>query len=130
MSQVSHADPFVQARARWLAAQARGKSAASPPQPTPSDALPEALRADIAALRAVGLDVHVRLESPLPGTQPARVLAWADVERLDARDPRRTLYQYQRAYASLDQTVPAAIVENLRAAARDDHRRRVSLPRE
>jgi hypothetical protein len=130
MSQVTHADPFVQARARWLAAQspqataqARCKPTASSLQPAIAATLPADLAADLQALRAAGLSFAVSPEPPLPQPRPARTLTWADVSHLDVRDPRRTLYQYQLTYTAKGRPVPQSIVGNLRAAARDDLRR-------
>jgi hypothetical protein len=106
-----------------------------PPQPQSPQppAIPADLLADIDRLRAAGLacfvvSVTLTPTTPTPAYQPPREIAAAEIAMLDARDPMRTLHQCQRAYAQRGQPVPQRLVENLRAAARDEaaRRRRIS----
>uniref|UniRef100_D5X4Y1 Uncharacterized protein n=1 Tax=Thiomonas intermedia (strain K12) TaxID=75379 RepID=D5X4Y1_THIK1 len=116
----AHPDAARQARIAAL------RAAVAREQRHGSQDLPAALQADLQGLRAAGLDFTILPgePTPKPAPRPARTITAAEVAGLDARDPMRTLHQYQRAYAALGKSVPVGIVENLRAAARDQALRR------
>lgn len=107
------ATSYQQAKAAWRAAKAASASSLEA-------SLPPALQADLQALRAAGLACTIVPSTPAPPPRPARVMTMEDVAMLDARDPMRTLYQYQRAYSVLGQPVPQHLVESLRHAMRDE----------
>ena len=104
---------YESARASWLAAKAK-----SCPDDLPSDLLN-----DLQALRDAGLTFTINPCTPAP-PRPAREILWSEVRNLDAADPMRTLYQYQRSYSVLGLPVPPEITENLRAAYRDRQKAR------
>ncbi len=114
-------DTYTRARAAWLSAKARcetDKLAALPP-----DLLAEA-QALQAVLREAGFESTVLPQQFAPQqATPARVITAEEVAGLGARDPRRTLHNYQRSYARLGRPVPQHLVNALRQAARDEAKR-------
>ncbi|MEW6558955.1 MAG: hypothetical protein AB1412_01980 [Pseudomonadota bacterium] len=116
-------EAFQAARIRWQGARAARTNEGM-------QTLPSALQTDLQALRAAGLDFRIASVSLAPRTEPPlREICADEVLNLDARDPRRAMFSYQRSYACLGQLVPRGIVANLRAAWRDEQirRRRISL---
>jgi hypothetical protein len=108
---------YKQARAAWQAAKAAQQAdrlAALPP-----DLLAEA-QALQSALSVYGIASTITPSTPAQPTRPARVIVAEEVAGLDARDPKRTLYLYQRAFALRGEAVPQHITDALRAAARDE----------
>jgi len=111
---------YESARAAWIAAKSRQSDDFL-------NSLPPALRVDLQALRDAGLTFAVNTSTPAPAPAPAREILWSEVRNLDAADPMRTLYLYQRSYSRLGRPVPTLVVENLRAAYRDRQKARQRL---
>jgi len=103
------------ARAEWLSAKSRQAD--------------DFLSADLQALRAAGLNFTIDKTPPPTPPRPARTLRADEIEGLDAVDPMRTLYLYQRSYSLLGRPVPPSITENLRAAYRDRQKARQRIRR-
>ncbi len=120
MTQTPTSDRIAALRAAYQAERA----AARVPVTVPPDLLPTDLQSDLEALRAAGIEFTILRIAPMPPISPAREVGADEVAGLDARDPRRALHLYQRAFARLGRPAPAAIVGNLRAAARDERARR------
>ncbi|MEL5849968.1 MAG: hypothetical protein U7M05_11485 [Candidatus Igneacidithiobacillus chanchocoensis] len=113
---------YSNARAAWRAAKAREAGDFL-------ETLTPALRADLQALRDAGLTFTINPSTPAPPPRPVRAIRADEVGHLDAADPMRTLYQYQRAYSRLTRPVPTAIINNLRAAYRDHQARQKARQR-
>jgi hypothetical protein len=118
------ADTYTSARASWQAVKDAQKAAAAAQQADCLAALPPDLLTEAQAMRSAlsvyGIASTIIPSTPAQPTRPARVIVAEEVAGLDARDPRRTLYQYQRAFALRGKPVPQHITAALRAAARDE----------
>lgn len=102
------------------------RPAAPPAAATPTQPLPADLQAALGALRAAGLHFTVLSITPAqPPSPPPREITVDEIKNLDARDPRRTLHQYQHAYSLINRPLPQHIVESLRVAARERQKRRL-----
>lgn len=125
MTQTPTSDRIAALRAAYQAERAAARAPVPVPVTAPPDLLPTDLQSDLEALRAAGIEFTILRIAPTPPPSPAREVGADEVAGLDARDPRRALHLYQRAFARLGRPVPAAIVCNLRAAARDERARRL-----